>query len=178
MSAPLDSDIAVTKHIIHTSELTISDMPHRVHPVISSRHRFELPVGDLTGITRTGVHFCRLPPDSISTTIHWHTHEDEWFYIIEASEDAVLLVMDGDTQTQDAPAKEVKVSKGDFIGCPAGVKLAHALRSGGGELVYLVGGSREPVDITHYPEAGRRRVIVRNGERWAVEETNVIPQDI
>ncbi|TCD67489.1 hypothetical protein EIP91_012350 [Steccherinum ochraceum] len=165
---------AVSKHIVHTQVVTTETMPHRVHPVISSRHRFQLPVGDQTGLTKTGVHFCRLPPSTTSTTLHWHTHEDEWFYIIDAADDAALLIMDD--EARDGVTREVGVAKGDFIGFPAGVKLGHGLRSGKGELVYLMGGSREPLDVSNYPEAGRRRVISRNGPYWAVDEMNVIPQ--
>jgi len=170
------SEDAVAKHIIHTRNLTSDDMPHRIHPVISSRHRYQLPVGDKTGITKTGVHFCRLPSGTISTTLHWHSHEDEWFYIIDAAYDAALLVMDAE-QGNQTYGDEVKVVKGDFIGFPAGVKLAHALKSGSGDLVYLMGGSREPLDVSNYPEARRRRVISRDGMFWAVDEDNVIPQD-
>lgn len=172
IAAPVET--AVAKHIVHTQGLSSEDMPHRIHPVIPSRHRFQLPVGDQTGITKTGVHFCRLPPNTTSTTLHWHTHEDEWFYIIEAAENAALLVVDA--EHEDGGTKRVNVAKGDFIGFPAGIQLAHGLHSGDGDLVYLMGGSREPLDVSNYPEARRRRVIARNGSFWAVDEDNVVPQ--
>ena len=87
----------------------------------------------------------------------------------------MLMVID--EESEDKMVKEIKVTKGDFMGFPAGRKLAHGLKSGSGDLVYIVGGSREPLDVSNYPEAQRRRVIARDTTYWAVDEVNVIPQD-
>lgn len=144
-------------------------MGHRSHPLDPSRIRFQLPIGDQTGLTKTGVHLCHLPPNEISTVLHWHSHEDEWFYIIDAADDSVVLLREGNN-TETA---EVKISQGDFLGFPANSKRAHAFRSGSGTLVYLAGGSREDLDVSHYPEVGCRRITDRHGTDWIVNEDSV-----
>ncbi|KAJ3489121.1 hypothetical protein NLI96_g2351 [Meripilus lineatus] len=179
--------------LIHTPQLTPSEptMTHRTHPLDSSRARFQSPIGDLTGLSKTGVHFCTVPPHTTSTSLHWHSHEDEWFYIIDAAEDCVLLfhepqsesaegkgLLDPTLSSEDKKGisiQEVKLSKGDFIGFAAGMPRAHALRSGSGPLVYLLGGSREPLDVSHYPELGLRRVMSQNAPHWVVEEKDIQP---
>ena len=169
---------AEESYIIHTINLVSDDSSHRTNPVDTSRQRFQFTVSDNTALTKTGVHFCRVAPNNISTVLHWHSHEDEWFFIVEAAEDAVLLYRDVDKHGEDAPREERKITKGDFVGVPAGKKLAHALSSGSGELVYLLGGSRESLDTLHYPESRQRGVLSRDetGENsfWMVTENNVM----
>jgi len=166
--------------LIRTSDLPISALSRQVHVMVPSNERYQLRIGDQTGLTKTGVHLCRLPPDTTSTTLHWHSHEDEWFYIVEAGENAVLLLREGgqtDAEEATAETKEIRVRKGDFLGFPGGQRNAHALRSGDAELVYLMGGSREPLDVTHYPEIGKRKVTDQTGRglTWAVEDRDVKP---
>ena len=103
-----------------------------------------------------------------------HTHEDEWYYIVKAGKNAVLLYHDGDAQGNEGTvAQEMKLETGDFIGFPAGVKIGHGLRSGDEELIYLVGGSREPLDTSYYPLLGRWSVSSRTGPTWWVDEKDV-----
>ena len=42
-------------------------------------------------------------------------------------------------------------------------------------MVYLAGGSREPVDVTYYPTAGKRQVndMVNLEGSWTVEDKDV-----
>lgn len=149
-------------------------MTHRRHPLDSSRHKFQHPIGDTTGLTKTGVHFCRMPPHTTSTSLHWHTHEDEWYYIVSAGDDAALVHRDLDGgDVGAAETQETKISAGDFLGFPAGVRMAHALRSGNEELVYLIGGSRASSDVCNYPELHKRVVISREGPFWSVDENDV-----
>ena len=40
-------------------------------------------LGDALGLTRIGVNLTRLPPGKESSMRHWHTHEDEFVYVLE-----------------------------------------------------------------------------------------------
>jgi len=149
----------------HTPEI-------RVHPLDKSVHRHQLSLSDPCSITQLGVHLCHLPPNNVSTLLHWHSREDEWYYIIKASEDARLLIHEVD---RDNTTREEEIRIGDFFGFPAGTKTGHALKSGQSELVYLVGGSRKQLDVVHYPVKGSRLIVDRTGAvpSWTVEESNV-----
>ncbi|KAI0747236.1 hypothetical protein C8Q80DRAFT_1080656, partial [Daedaleopsis nitida] len=122
--------------------------------------RYQISLGDSTGLTKTGVHLCRLPAGATSTTMHWHSHDDEWMYVLEADAGATLLVWEpsgsgagsgsGGAQKEEVVPREEPVKAGDFLGFKAGVVRAHALRAGTSEMVYLVGGSRVPLEVSHY----------------------------
>ncbi|KAI9061567.1 hypothetical protein FKP32DRAFT_1594366 [Trametes sanguinea] len=171
-------------YLVRTAELPASALDLRRHPIDSANHRYALSLGDTTGLTKTGVHFCRLPPGATSTTLHHHTHDDEWYYILHAGEGAVLVLYEppaesaaGAGTAREAPREE-EIKSGDFIGFKAGAGYAraHALRAGSKEVVYLVGGSREPMDMSVYPLMERRLVVDRSGggvQTWAVDDKNI-----
>ena len=107
---------------------------------------------------------------------------------MEAGEDARLLVWEpGERERTDGKVvmeegeeiipREEAVKAGDFIGFKAGVQRAHALRAGEREMTYLVGGSREELDVSHYPASGRRMVInsAAGGVSWTVEDKAIEP---
>ncbi|KAI0699046.1 hypothetical protein C8T65DRAFT_517364, partial [Cerioporus squamosus] len=125
------------------------------HPIANTNNSYQFPLGDRTGLTKTAVHLCRVPAGATSTTLHWHTHEDEWCYVLEADPDAVLLIWEGPMDVQDQDIEKVvpreeSVKPGDFLGFKAGIPRAHTFRAGKKDLVYLVGGSREELDVCHY----------------------------
>jgi uncharacterized cupin superfamily protein len=157
-------------------------MELRKHPFTPSAQRFQLPVGDKTGITKTGVHFCRLPAGNTSTTLHWHSSDDEWFFIVEAGSNAVVDVMEN-VGYDDSPKSGIvqqRIEKGDFLGFPAGPQNAHRFHAGDADLVYLCGGSRERMDTTFYPELAKRLVINREGTTkfWSVNDADVKPPKV
>ena len=72
--------------------------------------------------------------------------------------------------------REERVQAGDFFGFKAGVRRAHAFRPGGEVMVYLMGGSREPRDVSHYPTMGKRQVVDltdTGSGSWTVEDKDV-----
>ncbi len=181
------SDAQKPPYLVRTSSLALSALEHRPHPIDGANYRYQVSLGDSTGLTKLGVHFCRLPAGATSTTLHWHSHEDEWFYVVQAGEDARLLVWEpsdgeqglgGEAGVEEVVPREERVRVGDFVGFKAGVRRAHAFKAGGEEMVYLVGGSREALDVSYYPTAGRRQLIDSAdlaGGNWAVEEKDVKP---
>ena len=117
-----------------------------------------------------------MPPDTISTVPHWHSNEDEWFYVIKAGEGArVVLYEDGKKEP-----REEEVKTGDFFGFPATTKTGHAFKTGVDDLVYLVGGARKEVDVVHYPAIKMKAVIDRTGPAlmWGVKEEHILTPKI
>lgn len=167
---PKDIPLPTNSGIVHTATLTHSDLPLLIHPVNNTRSRFQLPIGDTVGLTKTGVHYCRLPPNTTSTSSHWHLHEDEWAYIVEAGKDSALLLQEQGT------TNSIPLTAGDFLGFPAGKRVGHSFTTGASELVYLFGGSREPLDVSHYVESGQRRVKDRSGRDWIVNEGDIVKE--
>ncbi|KAH9848990.1 hypothetical protein C2E23DRAFT_870888 [Lenzites betulinus] len=178
-------------YLVRTPDIPFESLRHVLHPANNSNHRYTASLGDSTGLTKLGVHFCRLPPAATSSTLHYHTVDDEWYYIIDAGgddSDAVILLWEPSGGDKDVEAaarvpREEKIKAGDFYGFKGGAQgaHAHALRAGTKEVVYLVGGTRVPMDHSVYPLQGMRIVTDRSqGElqAWSVEEKNLTPVNI
>ena len=56
-----------------------------------SLRRERRALGDAAGLTQFGVNLLRLPAGERSSQRHWHTHEDEYVYVIQGE---VTLVTD------------------------------------------------------------------------------------
>ncbi len=54
--------------------------------------RIRQRLGDAGGLTDFGVNLMRLPPGNWSSQRHWHSHEDEFVYVLEGE---LTLVEDG-----------------------------------------------------------------------------------
>jgi len=160
-----------TPYLVRTSDPEINGEPAS-HPLDPDVFRYKLNLGDRCGLSQTGVHLNTIPPNNISTVPHWHSNEDEWFYIIKAGEGArIVLYEDGMTEP-----REEEVKTGDFFGFPAATKTGHAFKTGAGEMVYLVGGARKEVDVVHYPAIKMKAVVDRTGPGvyWGVKEEHML----
>jgi uncharacterized cupin superfamily protein len=108
----------------------------------SSAGRAKQALGDVAGLSQFGVNLTRLPPGSWSALRHWHTHEDEFVYIIEG--EAVLIT----------DAGEQLLRPGMAAGFPAGrVDGHHLVNRASATVTYLEIGSRHPEDDCFYPDA-------------------------
>ena len=58
-----------------------------------SAHRRRRRLGDAGGLTDFGVNITRLPPGGWSSQRHWHSHEDEFVFVLEG--ELVLIEDDG-----------------------------------------------------------------------------------
>jgi uncharacterized cupin superfamily protein len=47
--------------------------------------RIRQRLGNAGGITDFGINLMRLPPGNWSSQRHWHSHEDEFVYVLEGS---------------------------------------------------------------------------------------------
>src|SRR2546430_5625824 len=59
--------------------------------------RHKRPLGDALGLTRIGINLTMLPPGKESSMRHWHTHEDEFVYVLEG--EVVLRTDAGDRKS-------------------------------------------------------------------------------
>jgi uncharacterized cupin superfamily protein len=107
-------------------------------PVV--RRQFQR-LGEAVGLKSFGVNLVRLAPGVASSQRHWHTHEDEFVYVLEGE---VVLVTDGGEQT---------LGPGLAAGFPGGVPDGHHfINRSQADVVLLVVGDRRPEDAGRYPD--------------------------
>jgi uncharacterized cupin superfamily protein len=96
-------------------------------------------------LTQFGVNLLQLPPGAWSSQRHWHTHEDEFVYVLEGE---VVLVTD---------AGEEILRAGDCAGFRAGDRDGHCLQNRSPQDArVLVVGSRNDADGGEYPDIDLR----------------------
>jgi uncharacterized cupin superfamily protein len=94
-------------------------------------------LGDAGGLTDFGVNLMRLPAGNWSSQRHWHSHEDEFVYVLAGE---LTLVED---------AGETLLRAGDCAAFPKNSGDGHHLINRSRETaVYLEVGSRQPADVT------------------------------
>jgi uncharacterized cupin superfamily protein len=99
-------------------------------------------LGKALGLQQFGVNLTALPPGKESSMRHWHTHEDEFVYVLEGE-----VVLRTDTGEQVLAA-------GACAGFPAGSGDGHQLINRSDRpAVYLEVGSRHAADVVFYPDA-------------------------
>ena len=126
--------------------------------------RAKRPLGDATGLSQFGVNLVELPPGCWSAQRHWHTHEDEFVYVLDGE---LTLVTDVGQQVLRA---------GMAAGFPAGAPDGHHLINRTDRTaVYLeVGSRRDDLDEVHYPDidmavrqqGGQQMFVRKNGEPY------------
>ncbi|KXV03963.1 transcriptional regulator [Caballeronia megalochromosomata] len=100
-------------------------------------HRTRQRVGDAGGLSNFGVNLMRLPPGGWSSQRHWHSHEDEFVYVLEG--ELVLIEDEGETILR----------AGDCAAFPKGTGNGHHMINRSHEaVVYLEVGSRVYEDLT------------------------------
>lgn len=100
-------------------------------------HRSRRRLGNAGGLTDFGVNFTRLPPGEWSSQRHWHSHEDEFVYVLEGE---IVLIEDGGETTLHA-GDAAAFQKGSGNG-------HHMINRSQSDAVYLEIGSRHPEDVT------------------------------
>jgi uncharacterized cupin superfamily protein len=94
-------------------------------------------LGNAGGLRDFGVNLMTLPPSHWSSQRHWHSHEDEFVYLLEGE---LVLIED---------ACETVLHAGDCAAFPKGTGNGHHLiNRSSGTAVYLEVGSRNPHDLT------------------------------
>ncbi|HET9445986.1 MAG TPA: cupin domain-containing protein [Steroidobacteraceae bacterium] len=94
-------------------------------------------LGDAGGLRDFGVNLMTLPPGGWSSQRHWHSHEDEFVYVLEG--EVTLVENDGQSVLR----------AGDCAAFPKGTSNGHHLINRSSSIaVYLEVGSRQPDDLT------------------------------
>lgn len=101
------------------------------------KDRVRQRLGNAGGLCDFGVNLMHLPPGNWSSQRHWHSHEDEFVYLLEG--ELTLVEDDGETVLRT----------GDCAAFPKGSGNGHHLINRSGDMaVYLEIGSRSPADVT------------------------------
>lgn len=102
-----------------------------------SAGRLRQRLGEAGGLVDFGVNLMRLPPGQWSSQRHWHSHEDEFVYVLSGE---VVLIEDGG---------ETLLRAGDCAAFPkASGNGHHMVNRSAAEAVHLEIGSRHPDDLT------------------------------
>jgi uncharacterized cupin superfamily protein len=131
-----------------------------VHQHNAKAIRHTVCLTDPLGFTDMGVHLVRLRPGDLSSEHHFHEEDEEFIYILSGP--AVAFIGD----------QELDVGAGDFMAFPKGSPPHHMENRGSDDVVYLVGGTRSPIDICNYPRLGLRQYRV-HGRREFVRVADV-----
>ncbi len=119
-------------------EIAGSSYPAPFDEKLGTRARRHL--GDRAGLTQYGVNLLTVPPGAWSSQRHWHTHEDEFFYVL--SGELVLVTDEG----------EEGMRRGDAAGFRCGEGVGHHFQNRSeAPATLLVIGSRNPGDQVFYP---------------------------
>jgi uncharacterized cupin superfamily protein len=111
-------------------------------------------------MTQLGIHMIRIPPGKESYIPHAHSVSEEFVFILEGQ---WQLVLDGVAHP---------VAPGDFVGFPID-GVVHSLKCAGpGDLVYITGGRRDPLEVADMPTIGKTTVF-RNGRMEMFGEDGV-----
>jgi uncharacterized cupin superfamily protein len=94
-------------------------------------------LGNAGGLGDFGVNLMRLPPGGWSSQRHWHSHEDEFVFVLEGE---VTLIEDGG---------ESVLRAGDCAAFPKNTGNGHhMINRSDAVALYLEVGSRSPADVT------------------------------
>lgn len=119
---------------------TGSTYPAPFQAVVAGRSRKRL--GNAAGLTQFGINQVTLLPGAASALRHWHSHEDEFIYVLSGE------------LTLHTNAGEQRLEAGMAAGFPAGEADGHQLINRSLEpAIYLEVGTRNPsADSAFYPD--------------------------
>jgi uncharacterized cupin superfamily protein len=94
-------------------------------------------LGNAGGLSNFGINLMRLPPGNWSSQRHWHSHEDEFVYVLEGE----LTLIEDDAETV--------LRAGDCAAFPKGTGNGHHMINRSSAMaVYLEVGSCQAADVT------------------------------
>ena len=124
-----------------------SAYPPPFDEIVRGRHRHRL--SPATGLRKFGVNLVRLEPGSSSSARHWHTHQDEFVYVVAGT--ATLVTDDGETE----------MGQGMAAGFPAGNPNGHQVVNRSDEDVwYLEVGDRPQREDVIYSDDDMANAVI------------------
>jgi uncharacterized cupin superfamily protein len=131
--------VAVTSLTPHLGQVP-PGYPSPWEAIAAGRKKWQL--SPAFGLSDFGVNLVELPPGQASSLRHWHSHEDEFVYVLKGE---LVLVTDDGEQT---------VGPGMAVGFPkAAANGHHFVNRGEGPATYLEVGSRHADDTCVYSDA-------------------------
>ncbi|MEH2453456.1 cupin domain-containing protein [Nostoc sp.] len=116
-----------------------TNYPDEFKPMVAGRIRQQL--GNFAGLQNFGVNLVKLEPGSYSSIRHWHSHQDEFIYVLEGE---LTLVTDRGAEI---------LTSGMAAGFPAGEANGHHFVNRSSVVaIYLEVGDRTPNDKVTYPD--------------------------
>jgi uncharacterized cupin superfamily protein len=132
---------------------TGSSYPESFRSRVAARRKQRL--GDALGLKNFGVNLTTIPACSMSALRHWHSHEDEFIYMVSGE---LVLLTDGGEQ---------RLTAGMCAGFPAGKADGHCLvNRTDRDAVYLEVGDRRPEDAVTYPDDDLHAQPTPKGRRF------------
>ncbi len=98
--------------------------------------RIRQRLGDAGGLTDFGVNLMHLPPGNWSSQRHWHTHEDEFVYVLAG--ELILVEDDGETILRAGDCATFPKNSGNGH---------HMINRSDVVAIYLEVGTRSPDDV-------------------------------
>ena len=129
-------------YVLIKSDIDSIPETRHVHQFNEQAIRHTVSLSDIVGLTKFGLHLVRVESGDETTQHHYHEESDEFIYVLSGK---LTLRYGDDTYL---------LNTGDFVGFPAH-GAAHSMRNDS-DAVYLMGGSRPPIDITNYPDIERK----------------------
>ena len=132
----------------------------RVHRLNRRAIRNGKSLGDAIGMKDMGIHLVRVRPGDQTTEYHTHYCDEEFLFILSGHGVAEI------------GNRKIKVGPGDFMGFVAGSPPHMMTNPFKKNLVYLMGGTRKPFDVSEYPRV-RKRSYKFAGKRHTVEYDDI-----
>ena len=126
----------------------------RIHQFNQAAIRHTRSLGDLVGMTAIGVHLVRVESGKQSTQFHTHLVDEEFVYILSGRGIAEI------------GEESFAIQAGDFMGFTANSLPHNMINTSDEDLVYLMGGNRNNIDICDYPRIKRRMYRVSGHKEY------------
>lgn len=140
--------------LLTSAQIDDLDEVAHVHQFNDNAVRHTRSLGDVLGLTSLGVHLVRLEQGRDSTQFHFHHVDEEFLYILSGRGIAEI----GNERCEVGPGDFMAFSKGS---------LPHAMHNPHEEdLVYLMAGNRNAIDICDYPRIGRRMYRIDGAKQY------------
>jgi uncharacterized cupin superfamily protein len=136
------------------SSAAIAQMPwhEKSHLLNSNAVRLAKSLGAASGLTQLGFHVVTVMPGHEYSEYHRHIYEEQCFYIISGSGEAIIDEI------------QYPIGPGDFLGFPRN-GVAHTMSNNGTEpLVFLAARTMLEQDVCDYPHKNKRLYMTGHEE--------------
>ena len=141
-------------YILTKSDIAAIPETKHVHQFNDNATRHTVSLSDIVGLNAFGLHLVRVEPGDETTQHHYHEESDEFIYVLSGQ----LSLRYGEERYQ--------LAAGDFVGFPAHGAAHSMINDSDMDAVYLMGGSRPPIDICNYPDINRKMYTIHGKKEF------------